>query len=118
MDITNQLKQAGLTNNEALVYQTLLEIGPKTASTLAKQTGLHRRLIYDITDRLIKKGLIGYILENKKKVFSASNPKRFLEILEEKQTAINTIMPDMISLFNQEISKERSRHAPDPVLHR
>jgi len=107
MNFKDQLKQAGLTENEALVYQTLLEIGPKTATTLAKRTGLHRRLIYDITDRLIKKGIIGYILENKKKIFSASNPKRFSEILNEKQQAIDSIMPNMISMFNQEISKEK-----------
>ena len=107
MDMKQQLKQAGLTENEALVYQTLLEIGPKTASILARRTGLHRRLVYDITDRLIKKGIIGYIKENNKKIFQASNPTRFNEILEEKQQAINNIMPEMISMFQQDKDKPK-----------
>jgi len=102
-----QLRQAGLTENEAKVYLTLLEIGPKTASTLAKRTGLHRRLIYDIADRLIKKGIIGYIIENKKKIFSASHPKRILELIREKQEAIEGIMPEMIAMFSQENDKPR-----------
>ncbi len=106
--IKSQLREAGLTENEAEVYSALLEIGPKTASTLARKTGLHRRLVYDITDRLIKKGIIGYIIENKKKIFHASNPKRILEILREKQEAVESIMPEMVDLFHQE--KDKSRH--------
>ena len=93
MQIESKLREAGLTENEAKVYSTLLEIGPKTASTLARRTGLHRRLIYDIADRLIKKGIIGYIVENKKKVFQASHPKRILELIREKQEAVQEIMP-------------------------
>ncbi len=107
MQIQEQLKEAGLTDNEAKVYSGLLEIGPKTASTLARRTGLHRRIIYDITDRLIKKGLISSIIENKKKVFSASHPKRILELIREKQEAIETIMPEMLAFYQQE--KEKSR---------
>tara|TARA_Y100000034_G_scaffold100556_1_gene124057 strand:+ start:2331 stop:3047 length:717 start_codon:yes stop_codon:yes gene_type:complete len=102
---TRSLEKAGLTKNESLVYSALLEIGPKTASTLARRTGLHRRLVYDITERLIKKGLVSYIIENGKKVFQASNPQRFIEIIKEKENSINKIMPQMVDLFNQEKDK-------------
>jgi sugar-specific transcriptional regulator TrmB len=101
MDFKEQLKKAGLTDNEAIVYQALLEMGPKNASIISRRTGLHRRVIYDVTDRLIKKGLIGYIIENNKRLFQASNPNRFLEILDEEKTNINNIMPNMLELFNQ-----------------
>ncbi|MBM3247279.1 hypothetical protein FJZ17_01920 [Candidatus Pacearchaeota archaeon] len=106
MKFKEQLKQAGLTENEALVYQALLEMGPKNAGIISRRTGLHRRVIYDVTDRLIKKGLIGYIIENNKRLFQASNPKRFLEIIEEEKASISNIMPNMLELFNQE-KKER-----------
>lgn len=101
MNIKEQIKKAGLTDNESLVYQALLEMGPKNAGVIARRTGLHRRVIYDVTDRLIKKGLIGYIIENNKRLFQASNPKRFLEIIEEEKSSINSIMPNMLQLFNQ-----------------
>jgi HTH-type transcriptional regulator, sugar sensing transcriptional regulator len=99
------LEKAGLTKNESKVYYALLEMGPRTAATIARRTGLHRRLVYDITERLIKKGLISYIIENKRKVFQAANPKRFLEIIEDEKNSINEIMPFMTNLFNQEKSK-------------
>ena len=67
-NIQDKLKFVGLTDNEALVYSTLLEIGARPAGTISRKTGLHRRVVYDITDRLIKKGLIGYIVENGKKI--------------------------------------------------
>ena len=102
-----QLKLAGLTENEAIVYQALLEIGPRPAGTISRRTGLHRRVIYDVTERLIQKGLIGYILENNKKVFQASTPQRFLEIVEEEKQTINKVIPDMMLLFNQLRTKEK-----------
>ncbi len=107
MNIKQQLKIAGLTENESNVYSTLLEIGPKTAQILSKKTGIHRRVTYDIADRLIEKGLIGYIIENKKKIFQASHPKRILEIIREREEAINIAMPEMLGLFNQK--KERPK---------
>ena len=99
------LKQQGLTENEAKIYLALLELGPSLAGQISRKTGLHRRTIYDTTVRLAKKGLIGYILENNKKLFSAASPERFLEILNEKQKIINQNMDNMLSLF--QITKEK-----------
>lgn len=107
MNIQDRLKQAGLTENESKIYSTLLEIGPKTASTLAKKTGLHRRVIYDTVERLIEKGIIGYIVENKKKIFQAAHPKRILELIREKEESINSAMPQMIEFYNQKKEKTR-----------
>jgi sugar-specific transcriptional regulator TrmB len=108
MDFTQSLKEAGLTENESKIYNALLEIGQKSAGTISRRTGLHRRVVYDTLDRLIKKGLVGYILENNKKVFKASNPKRVLEILKEKESVIEKDIPLMLNLFNQEKDKSKS----------
>ena len=105
--IKESIKSAGLTDNESLVYQALLEMGPRGAGTISRRTGLHRRVIYDVTDRLIKKGLIGYIIENNRKLFHASNPQRFLEIINEEKEKITLAIPEMMLLFNQ--NKERQR---------
>jgi sugar-specific transcriptional regulator TrmB len=103
----SKLKSAGLTDNEAKIYSSLLEMGPRPAGTISRRTGLHRRVIYDATDRLIKKGLIGYVIENGKKIFKASNPNKFLEIIREKENEINDILPSMMDVFNS--SKEKQR---------
>jgi sugar-specific transcriptional regulator TrmB len=103
-----QLRDAGLTENESKVYISLLEIGPSNAGAITKKSGLHRRVVYDVLDMLVKKGLIGYILKNNIRVFQASNPERFLEILREKEEVIGEIMPNMISLYRKTREKEET----------
>lgn len=102
------LKDAGLTNNEAIVYKALLELGPSLAGQISRKSGLHRRTVYDVTEMLIKKGLIGYILQNNRKLFQASSPKKFLDILKEKENSISNILPEMMSLYAQTKEKEET----------
>lgn len=107
MNIKEQIRQAGLTENEAKVYETLLELGPRGAGTISRRTGLHRRVIYDVMDRLLGKGLIGYIVENGKKMFSVSNPQRFIEIIEEQKKQVSDVLPLMLEAYTQTKDKQR-----------
>ncbi len=99
------LKQLGLTTNESLVYSSLLELGPSLAGQISRKTGLHRRTVYDTTEMLIKKGLIGYILKNNRRLFEAASPKRLLEILKEKENIVNDVLPEM--MLHYEKTKEK-----------
>lgn len=94
------LSKAGLTNNESKVYLSLLDMGPSLAGQIARKSGLHRRTVYDITEMLINKGLIGYILENNRRLFSASNPDRIIEILQEKQDILSPIVMGLQEKYN------------------
>lgn len=100
-----QLREAGLTENEAKVYQTLLVLGPSPAGEIAKKSGLHRRVTYDTLAMLSEKGLISHIIQNNTKIFQAANPKTILELIKEKQSHIEEILPEMESLF--ELTKEK-----------
>jgi len=102
------LEQAGLTKNESKVYLALLELGPSHAGNISRKTGLHRRTIYDTIEMLIKKGLIGYIVENNVKLFQASNPNRFLEILNEKENFILEQIPQMMNFYTKTKEKEET----------
>ncbi len=102
------LKQAGLTDNESKVYLALLDWGPSLAGQISRKTGLHRRTVYDTTDMLIKKGLIGYILKNNRRLFQASNPQRFLDILKEKQDLLSPLVSEMAERFNNTKEKEET----------
>ena len=102
------LEDLGLTNAESKVYTALLELGPSQAGIITRKTGLHRRTVYDTTEMLIKKGLIGYILKNNKRLFEASNPKRFLEILQEKQNTINEFLPTMLLNYKKTQEKQET----------
>jgi len=102
------LKEAGLTNNEASIYKALLELGPSLAGQISRKTGLHRRTVYDVVEMLIKKGLVGYILKNNRKLFEASSPERFLDILKEKQNSINEFLPQMMSMYGKTQEKQET----------
>ena len=83
-----ELKEAGLTGNEIKVYMALLDLGPSQAGLISRKAGLHRRTVYDTADMLIKKGLIGYMLKNNRRVYQASDPKRILGLVKEKEDAV------------------------------
>jgi sugar-specific transcriptional regulator TrmB len=102
------LKQAGLTDNESKVYVSLIDLGPSLAGQISRKTGLHRRTVYDTTEMLIKKGLIGYILENNRRLFSAGNPNRILEILQEKQDVLSPIVNSLQQKFTETKEKEET----------
>ena len=104
----NELKQAGLTENETKVYLALIESGPNLAGQISRKTGLHRRSVYDVTEMLIKKGLIGYILKNNRRYFEASNPNRILEILQEKQNLLEPIVSDLLKTYSSEKEKQET----------
>ncbi|MDP2950889.1 MAG: helix-turn-helix domain-containing protein, partial [bacterium] len=82
------LEKFGLTPTEEKVYLALFKLGLSPAADIIKKTQLHRSTIYDVLGRLIEKGLVSYITQNKIKYYSAANPSKFLDIaFEEKKEA-------------------------------
>ncbi|MDO8508251.1 MAG: helix-turn-helix domain-containing protein [Nanoarchaeota archaeon] len=102
---SEKLIEAGLTKNESKVYLALLDLGPSLAGLISRKTGLHRRTVYDTTEMLIKKGLIGYILKNNRRLFQASPPINILNSLHQKQLMIEPL----ISTLNEKYSKTKEK---------
>src|SRR3989338_2846609 len=88
------LSKIGLTKNEAKVYLTLLDLGTAQAGQITEKSGVHRRNVYDSIDRLMEKGLISFVIANNKKLFSPVNPKRFLELIDEKKFELDGLKSD------------------------
>lgn len=107
------LENIGLTKGEASVYLALTKIGPSTAGPLVKESKVAYSNIYDVLDRLIKKGLVSFILKSKTKYFQAVNPKELQTYLEKKEEKIkeqkkdlNNIIPQLIELQNTSTNQE------------
>jgi sugar-specific transcriptional regulator TrmB len=96
MEIKETLKEFGLTEKEAEVYLKLLELGFATASEIAEKTQIHRINIYDILERLQEKGLVSFALAGKRKQYEVINPKKILELEEERKQKIEKIIPELI----------------------
>jgi len=93
-DTKEVLQKFGLTENEAQVYLILLRLGSATASEITQKSGIHRINVYDILERMQEKGLVSYVMIGKRKHYEAADPKRILEIEEERKKDIQSIIPD------------------------
>lgn len=102
------LEELGLTRNESKVYMALLEQGNSPAGLITRKTGIHRRNVYDAIEMLIQKGLVSYIKVNNIKFYRAVDPKRFSEILKEKEDNLNSIMPELEEKFDFVHSKKET----------
>lgn len=103
---TAVLQEIGLTEGEASVYLTLLEIGSTTAGPLIKKTGFHRATTYAILQRLIEKGLASSIIKGKKRTFSASDPSLLLTLLKEKEEHLLSLLPSLQTLVQRAKQKQ------------
>lgn len=108
MENEKVLRDAGLNEGESKVYLALLKAGPNLAGRISRLTGIHRRNVYDITERLIKKGVIGYILKNNRRYFEAVNPEKFLDILKEKESNLMENLPMLKDIYSGSKEKEET----------
>lgn len=79
------LKKLGLSNGEITVYAALLNLGRAPINEIHEKTGIERRNIYDILNKLIERGLTTYVKENKKRLFQISHPNKIIGYIEEKK---------------------------------
>lgn len=105
---TNILKDIGLTNTEIKIYISLLTLGATSAGKIVEDTGVYRKNLYDALNKLIEKGLVTYVIENKMKIFQAKNPDNLEKYLDEKKAKIEEQKQEVqktISKLNYLINK-------------
>ncbi len=99
---TGVLERIGLTKGEIKVYFALLELGPTTTGPLVDASEVSSSKIYLVLDRLLKKGLVSYSMQARKKYFEPADPRRIIDYLEERQKEITDQKKQI-----QAISKKR-----------
>jgi len=100
--IKETLKDLGMTQNEIEIYLTLLNSGELSVNEIGTKSGLHRQVCYDALDRLLEKGFVSYIVKNNKKFFKSLNPEKIIDYLDEKKNEINSVLPQLTSMFKAE----------------
>src|SRR3989344_6086182 len=83
------LEDIGLTKGEIKVYLTLLKIGETTTGRIIEEAQISSGKIYEILEKLIKKGLVSYIIKEKTKYFSPASPNRIIDYIHEKEKELN-----------------------------
>ncbi|MBU0616053.1 MAG: hypothetical protein KJ601_08250 [Nanoarchaeota archaeon] len=105
----NALEKFGLSEKEAKIYLSCLELGTSPAYDISIKADLPRTLTYDILDRLMELKLVQLIYQEKKKFFRAAAPSTFDEILKEKKQAIGGVM-DVLKRLQLENPERRKPH--------
>src|SRR3989344_3423851 len=80
-----ELEILGLSKGNIKVYSAILNNGISSINDIHERTGLERRAIYDIINKLIEKGLITYVIEKGRKKYQCAPPKKLLEELNIKK---------------------------------
>jgi HTH-type transcriptional regulator, sugar sensing transcriptional regulator len=100
-----ELQSLGLSEKEARVYISSLELGPETAQNISKKAAINRATTYVQIEALKKKGLMSEFEKDKKTFFLAEPPERLQSLLlslqkelEFKKGEIARILPDLETL--------------------
>lgn len=111
MEIEEALGTFGLTKNETEIYIKLLSLGQSKVQEIVKQLKLPRTTVYNTLNLLKNKGLVSYIIKERVQTFEAVDPNKFKDILKEKQSTIEDILPKLLQL------KKSLKHKPNVEIY-
>ncbi|MDP2926178.1 MAG: helix-turn-helix domain-containing protein [Nanoarchaeota archaeon] len=110
-----KLENIGLTKGEIKVYEALLILGESTKTPIANKSGISPGKIYDVLNRLIKKGLVSVIKKENVQNFKAASPSQLKifvedkkEKIEQEERIVQDIMPILISKFKEHQKEENA----------
>lgn len=120
-ELIRELVHIGLSEKEAQVYLSALELGPAVVQDIAKKSNVNRATTYVMIESLAARGLMSTFVKGKKRFFSAETPERLLSIvrlqkreLEEKENEVTAALPKLQALYNAEGVKPQIRYLEGP----
>jgi sugar-specific transcriptional regulator TrmB len=103
------LEEIGLTKGEIKVYFTLLKLGETTTGRIIEEAQISSGKIYEILDKLIRKGLASFMIKEKTKYFSAASPNRILDYLHEKERLLKYKEQQLLKELPSLLALEKAR---------
>lgn len=102
-DLAEVLEKFGLTDGEIRVYESLLILRVGTKTPLVRSSGISPSKVYDVLDKLMKKGLVTSFIENKVTRYVPVHPSHLAPLFDEKIKEIVHIKQQLektLSLFS------------------
>ncbi|PIR94270.1 hypothetical protein COT97_02145 [Candidatus Falkowbacteria bacterium CG10_big_fil_rev_8_21_14_0_10_39_11] len=107
-----QLINIGLLPKEAKVYETLLNLGPNSITSIYQKSNLKKGDTYNVLHALKEKKLITEKIDRGKTLFLAEPPQKIESILRNKQkqleaekAELENLLPDLTTLFQTTTDK-------------
>jgi len=82
-EVTGIIQKFGLSKTAARVYVALLDLGKASADKIAKKAGTYKANVYEAIEKLKDFGLVTEVIEGNKKLFTATNPEKIAQSIEE-----------------------------------
>lgn len=112
---TKQLMDSGLTQNQAILYELLIQTGGLRASSIVRRlnNSLSRPLVYSLLNELVKVGLVEKNEHDSKVTrFIPAHPSKLHDIAEKRRSeadsianAASLIIPRIVSEYNLNANK-------------
>ncbi|MEI6478271.1 MAG: helix-turn-helix domain-containing protein [bacterium] len=114
MDKESLLSEIGLSDKETKTYLAILELGSSTIKPIALRSGIKRTSIYNFIDRLVELGLITQTVVRGRTHYQALPPSHLADLQRERLHRVESILPELTSLFNLNSSKPRMHYYEGP----
>ncbi|MFQ5531865.1 MAG: TrmB family transcriptional regulator [Candidatus Nanoarchaeia archaeon] len=95
MDLRLPLKEYGLTDKEIGVFLELLPLGTVNLQEIARRVEYPRTTVYNTLNYLVSKGLVSKIVKKGVTYFTATDPEKLIDKLDEKKRLIEEILPKL-----------------------
>lgn len=88
-EVSDALRDFGLSDVEVAVYQAALSLGSRPASVIAHKASLKRGHTYNVLRTLMDKGIVQEFVKNSVRHFTCSPPTSLLSILDLRQDELS-----------------------------
>ena len=119
MEYHRILRKIGLTEGEIKVYFSLAEIGSTTVGSIIDKSGISSSKVYIILEKLIQKGLAGYVMKEKTKYFQVTDPSRLIDYLEKEEDKLHNSKIELKDLVESlQKKKSQNRTNEEAIIYR
>ena len=92
--IVQLLNRLGLSRQEAVMYQTLLELESVSIRKAAERSGINRGTAYETIKRLVTRGLVSVRQSGQREYYTAESPERVFALIQEQRKELWHIQQD------------------------
>ena len=116
--IKSALEYLHLSNGEIEVYAALLKNGLSTTGTIMQHAKISNSKVYEVLDKLIKKGLASYVIQNGKRHYAATPPRHLLDYLEEQKQELQESQDELKKLIPSIEKIREETTIPEATIYR
>lgn len=117
-NIRNVLHQLHLSEGEISVYIALIKLGLSTTGSIMKHADISNSKVYEVLDKLVKKGLASYVIQNSKRHYAAAPAERLVTYLEEQKQAIESNQRELQKLIPSLERLRNEKELPEAIIYR